>query len=137
MKLNTVLSFAGNCEEAFNFFQEHLGAKLLEVIRYEDSPLKQKTPPEFGRKIFFARLAIADTILMGGDDLPDEYDAPKGFFIALSFQSRLETARVFGILAQNGEVRLPLHETFWAASFGMLNDQFGIPWMLNCEKQLV
>ncbi len=29
---------------------------------------------------------------------------------------------------------MPIEETFWAKRFGMLVDQFGTPWMVNCEK---
>jgi PhnB protein len=42
--------------------------------------------------------------------------------------------RIVHALGENGTVQLPLQETFWALRFGMLVDQFGIPWMINCGK---
>jgi PhnB protein len=28
---------------------------------------------------------------------------------------------------------MPIQKTFWAERFGALVDQFGTPWMINCE----
>jgi PhnB protein len=58
----------------------------------------------------------------------------KGFSVNLSVDKPAEAERVFNALAQNGTVRMPIKETFWAERFGMLVDQFGTPWMINCEK---
>jgi len=29
---------------------------------------------------------------------------------------------------------MPIAQTFWSVRFGMLTDQFGMPWMVNCEQ---
>jgi PhnB protein len=42
---------------------------------------------------------------------------------------------MFDATAEGGTVVMPMQETFWAESFGMLTDKFGINWMFNCEKQ--
>jgi PhnB protein len=86
------------------------------------------------QKILHARMQVGDALLMGGDELPEDYDAPKGFNVTLGFDNPADAERVFGALAENGTVRMPLQETFWAVRFGMVTDRFGIPWMINCEK---
>ena len=45
-----------------------------------------------------------------------------------------EADRIFQTLAEKGAVQMPIQETFWAVRFGMLVDQFGTPWMINCGK---
>lgn len=71
---------------------------------------------------------------MGGDAPPDHYQAPKGVTVTLGIDDPAEAERVFQALSENGTVTMPIAETFWARRFGMLVDQFGIPWMVNCER---
>jgi PhnB protein len=54
--------------------------------------------------------------------------------VTLGIDTPAEAERIFNTLAEKGTVRMPLEETIWAVRFGMLIDQFGIPWMINCEK---
>jgi PhnB protein len=77
---------------------------------------------------------IGDEVLMGSDAPPPRYDAPKGFSVSLNIDDPAEAERIYRALEKNGWVQMPLQETFWAVRFGMLTDQFGIPWMINCEK---
>jgi PhnB protein len=72
--------------------------------------------------------------LMGSDATPEHYEAAKGFRVTLGMNDPANAERVFHALAENGKVSMPIQETFWAVRFGMLVDQFGIPWMVNCEK---
>jgi PhnB protein len=73
-------------------------------------------------------------VLMASDAPPDRHDAMKGFSLCLGYEKPADAERVFGALAQNGTVRMPIQETFWAVRFGMLIDQFGTPRMINGEK---
>jgi PhnB protein len=75
-------------------------------------------------------------VLMGSDAPPDRYQKTQGTTVALGVDSAEEAERIFHALAENGTVTMPISETFWAVRFGMLNDQFGIPWMINCEKPM-
>jgi PhnB protein len=43
-----------------------------------------------------------------------------------------DAERIFQALSDNGKVQMPLQQTFWAARFAMLVDQFSVPWMINC-----
>jgi len=71
---------------------------------------------------------------MGSDAPPEMYEKPKGFSVSLSVEKPADAERIFKTLAENGSVNMPLQQTFWAVRFGTLTDQFGIPWMVNCEQ---
>ncbi|MGH9798874.1 MAG: VOC family protein [Blastocatellia bacterium] len=134
MKLNPHLNFNGQCAAAFKFYEQHLGAKILFSLTYAASPMAGQFPAEFGEKIMHATIEVGDTTVLGSDSPPGFYVEPNGFCVALSMDDPAEAERVFNALAENGKVNMPLQETFWASSFGMLVDQFGIPWMVNCGK---
>ncbi|HEU4854650.1 MAG TPA: VOC family protein [Nitrosospira sp.] len=133
MQLNPYLSFNGRCEEAFKFYEQCLGGKIGVILNYGSSPMAEKTPSEWHNKIMHVRLAVGDQLLMGSDSLPEYYEETKGMSVSLNTSDTAEAERIFQALSENGTVRMALQETFWAARFGMLVDQFGIPWMVNCE----
>jgi PhnB protein len=134
MHLNPHLSFNGECEVAFRFYEKCLGGKIALMLTYGDSPLADQTPPELHNKILHADLALGEQRLTGGDVPPESYQAPRGFSISLQIEDAGETDRIFEELAEGGVVQLPIQETFWALRFGMVVDRFGIPWMINCGK---
>jgi PhnB protein len=134
MQLNPYLMFNGQCEAAFKFYERCLGGKIAAMITYAGSPAEQQTPPEWRNKIMHARLTVGDEVLMGSDAPPERYEGAKGFSVTANIDNPSDAERVFHALAQNGTVQMPIQETFWAARFGMLVDQFGTPWMINCEK---
>ncbi|HKT17092.1 MAG TPA: VOC family protein [Stellaceae bacterium] len=133
MQANTYLQFDGNCEAAFKFYEENLGAKTLSLMRYEGSPAAAQVPPEWRNKILHARIALADTVLMASDAPPGRYSAAHGFSVALGVDKPQEAERIFDALKVGGKVGMPLEKTFFAERFGMLVDRFGIPWMILCE----
>ena len=133
MQLNPYLVFNGQCEAAFKFYEERLGGKILVMLTHGSSPMAEQGPPELRNKIMHARLTVGDAVLMGSDSPPDHFEEMKGFYVALNTETPADAERIFHALAENGTVRMPLQETFWAARFGMLVDQFGAPWMINCE----
>ncbi len=132
MRWNPHLSFNGQCETAFKFYEKCLGGTIVMMMSYGDSPMAERTPPDWRDKILHASFALGDQILTGGDTPPASYQKPQGFSILLNVAAAEEADRVFQMLAEKGEVQMPLAETFWALRFGMLVDQFGIPWMINC-----
>ena len=81
-----------------------------------------------------ATLEVGGEPLMGSDAPPKHYSEPKGFAVSLSPAKVADAERIFNALADGGNVGMPLQQTFWAARFGMVTDRFGIPWMINCEK---
>jgi PhnB protein len=134
MQLNPYLQFNGQCEAAFKFYEQCLGGKTAFKITYGESPMADKTAPEWRGKILHARLLVNDQVLMGSDSPPGGYAAPKGFSVTLNIKDPSEAERVYKALAEKGTVIMPLQQTFWAECFGMLTDQFGTPWVINCEK---
>jgi PhnB protein len=135
VQMNPYLTFNGNCEAAFTFYQKVLGGTIDAMITHEGAPAAMQVPPEWLKKIMHARLVIGERVLMGSDAPPTHYEPMKGFSVTLGIDTPAEAERVFNALAENGTVRMPLEKTFWAERFGMLTDQFGTPWMINCENR--
>jgi PhnB protein len=134
MQLNAYLNFNGSCEEAFRFYEQCLGGKIVAMFPHAGTPMAKHTPPEWQNKIMHARLEVGDQVVMGSDAPPNHYETPKGFSVTIGLNDPAEAERIFHALADKGTVRMPIQETFWAVRFGMLVDRFGIPWMINCEK---
>lgn len=134
--LVTYLAFDGRCEDAFKFYEKALRGKILMMVRIGDAPPGVPITPGSENRIMHARLQVGDRLLMGGDapqHIP--FSAPQGFSSNIMVDDAAEADRVFGALAEGGKVTVPIGETFWAQRFGMLIDKFGVPWMVNCEKQ--
>ena len=134
MQLNPYLSFNGDCEAAFKFYERILGGKIGFMMRYQESPMAGQTPAEWQDKIMHARLAVGDKVLMGSDAPPGHSEPMKGFSVSLGIDDPTEADRVFNALAEGGKVGMAIQPTFWALRFGMLVDRYGTPWMVNCEK---
>jgi PhnB protein len=136
MTLNTYLNFDGRCEEAFKFYQKVLGGDIPMMMRMGESPMADQTSPEMKNKIMHTRLITKGQVLMGSDSPPEYFNGQHGFAVSVVVDTPEEAERIFAGLAENGSVEMPIAETFWAVRFGMLRDQFGIPWMVNCEKPM-
>ena len=133
MQLNPYLYFNGNCEAAFKFYERRLGGKIETIMTHAGTPAEAGVPPEWRDKVLHARMAVGGTVLMASDAPPGHYQQPQGFSISLGTTAVAEADRLFQALAENGKVSMPIQKTFWATRFGMLTDQFGIHWMVNCE----
>jgi PhnB protein len=134
MQLNPYLSFQGQCEAAFRFYQQCLGGNIQTMMSWGDSPMADQVPPEWRDKIIHATLVVGETALLGADAPPDRYEKPGGFSVTIQIDDPAEADRIFHSLAENGIVQMPIQKTFWAALFGMCIDRFGIPWMVNCGQ---
>jgi PhnB protein len=138
VQLNPYLTFNGQCEEAFRFYEKCLDAKISFMMTYGDAPMAEQTaeqtPSAWRNKILHTTLQVGDRVLQGVDVLPEHYQKPQGFSLSLNINSAEEADRIFNALADGGTVQMALQETFWASRFGMLVDKFGTPWMINCGK---
>ncbi len=103
-------------------------------MAFEGSPAAEHVPPEWRNKIMHATLEVGGEPLMASDASPQHYQHPQGFSVSLTIDKVADAERIFQAFAENGQVMMPLEQTFWAARFGMVRDRFGIPWMINCEK---
>jgi PhnB protein len=133
MKVSTVLSFKGDCEAAFKFYEQHLGGQPGPIFRYAGSPMADSVPEEWGDKIMHGSIVVGDLLLMGSDVLMKQYEEPKGFSLSLQMSDTAEAERIYNALVPDGTVLMPLEKTFWAVRFGSVVDRFGIPWLINCE----
>jgi PhnB protein len=132
MDVTPYLTFNHQCREAFEFYARTLGGTIEFIQTHGESPMAAQTPPDWQDAVIHARLRIGDAVLMASDMPPGETSKPQGFSISLGTDDPDEAERVFGALAQDGTVQMPLQQTFWARRFGMLVDRFGTPWMVNC-----
>ena len=135
MQIEPYLFFDGRAEEAADFYQRTLGAKLEMLMRFKESPEPTSIPPGGEDKVMHMSLKIGDTRLMGSDGHCQ--GAPKfaGMSLSLTVGNEAESQKVFAALADGGEVQMPLNKTFFSPSFGMLTDRFGVGWMVMAERK--
>lgn len=134
MKINSYLMFNGDCEAAFKFYQQCLGGQITAMMTHQEAPSAENVPAEWHDKIMHACLDLGERLLMGSDCPPGYFETPQGFCVQISVPEVGEAERIFHALAENGNVTMPIAQTFWSARFGMLIDQFGTPWMINCDQ---
>jgi PhnB protein len=134
MKTSVNLSFNGNCAEAILFYERTLPGKILFELSWGESPLAKDAPPEWRAKICHSTLVVGDTTFHGVDVLPGTYDPPRGFSVVLDIDDLEESDRLFRAFAEQGQVRVPPQETFWARRYGKVVDRFGIAWEVNCGR---
>jgi PhnB protein len=134
MQLNPYLLFNGQCAAAFKFYENCLGGKIEVMMPHAGTPAESQVPANWRDKIIHARIVVGDKVLMGSDAPHDRYEAPKGFSISLEVDSPADAERIFKALSAKGTVNMPLQKTFFAESFAMVVDQFGIPWMILSQQ---
>ena len=137
--INPYLTFAGNCEEAFNFYRSVFGGDFPYVGRFKDMPSETPIPESEGNKIMHISLPISkETVLMGSDSSEAFGHATvmgNNFSISINTESEEEATQLFNGLSAGGKVTMPLNKTFWGAYFGMFTDKFGIQWMVNYDYE--
>lgn len=134
MQVEPYLFFNGRCEEAMAFYKEAIGAEVTFQMRMSEAP-EQPPPgaiPEgFGHKIMHANLRIGSTMLMVSDGNSNAQPSFKGFTLSLGVADAAEAERKFTALQKGGgKVTMPMNKTFWSPAFGMLEDKFGVGWMV-------
>ncbi len=137
-KTNTVLQpylfFGGRCEEAIGFYRRALGAEVVMLMRFEESPdpvPEGMLQPGMEKNVMHSCLRIGDASFMLSDGCCSESTNFDGFSLSLTFPNEAQLDRAFEALAESGEVRMPLDKTFWSPRFGMVKDKFGVGWMLT------
>ncbi len=136
MKLNTYLNYGGNCEQAFRFYEKHLGGKITTMKTHGEMPGATNIPPEQQKKILHARIIIGETELMGSDVPPERFQPMRSVYLSLTVSSTKEAERIHALLSDGGEIFMPMQETFFAFRFSMLRDKFGTSWMIIHERPM-
>ena len=128
------LSFDGNAAEALSFYAKCLDGKIAFSMTFAESPMGKDTPDSHKDKIMHATLDALGLQLMASDMPPGmPHKGYEGFSLSVQAKTPEEGKRLFDALSAGGKVTMPYGETFWAKGFGMLQDKFGVPWMVNCQ----
>jgi PhnB protein len=133
MQINAYVTFNGQCEEAFKFYEQVLKGKIAFMTTWGEMPDAAELPDEARKTIMHATLTVGDQTLLGADSPPGTYQPPQGLSVAVHHKETGECKRIFEALAAEGKVQMPFQKTFWSAGFGMCVDKFGVPWMINSE----
>jgi PhnB protein len=132
MRLYTYLNYGGNCQEAFRFYEQHLGGEITMMMTHGQGPNPNDGPPNWRNAILHARMNIGETELLGAD-IPS-YQPMRSAYLALIVSSIGEAERIYAALSDGGEVFMPMSETFFAFRFAQLRDRFGTSWMILHER---
>ena len=130
MQLHTYLNYGGNCEQAFRFYEEHLGGTITMLMRHGEQPDTTQVPAGWSHAVLHARMNIGGTELLGADIPPDRFQPMRSAYLSLTLDSSAEAERVHALLAEGGQIFMPMAETFFAHRFSMLRDRFGTAWMI-------
>ncbi len=136
MKLHTYLNYGGNCKEAFQFYEQHLGGKITMMMTHGEQPSPNQTPAEWKDAILYARMTIGETEIMANDVSPERFQPMRSVYLSLSVDSTAEAERIHALLANGGQIFMPMEETFFAHRFSMLRDKFGTSWMIIHQRPM-
>ena len=138
LHVNPYLNFNGNTEEAFSFYRSVFGGDFLQVLKFGETPEKDKIPAEAQDKIMHISLPVGNgTVLMATDALESmgqKLRPGNNFHLSVEADSKAEAEKYFNGLSNGGKVTMPLADTFWGAYFGMVTDKYDINWMVSCDK---
>ena len=132
MKLDIYLNYNGNCEQAFRFYERHLGGKITMMMTHGQQPNPASVPADRKDAILHARIEIGKTVLMGAD-IPGA-EPMRSAYLTLTVDSDQEAERLYALLSDGGQIFMKMAETFFASRFAMLRDRFGTSWMLLHER---
>lgn len=136
MKLHSYLNFAGNAEEAFDFYKSIFGGEFSSVVRFKDFPMEGVTiPKEDENKIMHISLPIGEgDILMASDTLESlgqQLVQGNNVYVSVHPDSREEADRIFNALSEGADIEMPIADQPWGDYFGSLKDKFGVMWMVD------
>jgi PhnB protein len=137
MKMDTYVNFPGTCKEALQFYEKHLGGKLIMLSTFDQLPDTNNIPLGLERSgVLHARMELGGAILMASDGPKERVQPMRSAYLSLSVDSDEEAERIYNALSDGGEVFMPMAETFFASRFAQFRDKFGINWMLIHEKPM-
>jgi PhnB protein len=132
MKTNTYVNFDGNCTQAFQYYEKHLGAKIGMMMTHAQSPGPSRVPSAWKDAVVHGRITVADAELWGAD-IPNA-EPMRSAYLTLRMDSDSEAERAFSALSDGGQVLTPMRDEFFASRFGQVRDRFGINWMILHER---
>ena len=130
MRLDLYVNYRGTCEEAFRFYEKHLGGTITGIARHGEQP-NPAIPDEWKDKVLHARIEIGSAVLMGAD-IP-QAEPMRSAYLTLTLDGEKQAERLYALLAEGGEIFMKMEKTHFANRFAMLRDRFGTSWMLLHE----
>jgi PhnB protein len=127
VRLDAYVNYRGTCEDAFRYYEQHLGGRIAGMVRHRDQP-NPNIPENWQGKVLHARIEIGATVVMGAD-IPNA-EPMRSAYLTLTLDSEEDAERIYGALTEGGEVFMKLERTPFANRFAMLRDKFGASWML-------
>ena len=130
MKIEAYLSFEGRADEAIEFYRKALGAEVTMLMRFKEAPVEAQVTPESKDKVMHASLRIGESQLLMSDGYCSGKSSFQGTSLSLTVKDEAEAEQRFKALSDGGKVVLALHKSFFARSFGIVADRFGVQWMV-------
>jgi PhnB protein len=130
MQVQPYLFFDGRCDEALEFYKKAIGAEVKMLMRFKDAPDKSMLSPGSENKVMHAQFQVGETAILTSDGRNTGQPKFDGFALTIAAKDEAEADKMFGALADGGQVTMPLAKTFFSPSFGMLSDKFGVNWMI-------
>lgn len=134
MKVIPYLNFGGTAEAAVNFYVHALDAKIESMSRFGDAP-QMPVSEEHKNNILHGRFTIGESLVMVSDGMHGENYSGNNISMSIDFSDVEDMKAKFEKLSEDGKITMPVQDTFWGATFGMLTDKYGINWMFNFDKQ--
>lgn len=131
MKVDVYLNFAGNCREAFRFYEQHLGGKITLMMTHGEGPNAAALSAEQKAAVLHARIDVGGMTLMGAD-IPGA-EPMRSAYLTLRTDTESDAERLYALLSDGGQIFMKMEKTFFANRFAMLRDRFGTSWMLLHE----
>jgi PhnB protein len=131
MRISLHLTFDGQCRAAFNRYHAILGGSIRTMLSYGESPLAPQVESRWHERIVHATLVCDDVELTGVDVMPSDYRLPQGFFVTITVDEVGRASQIFDAFATGGTILMPFQKTFWSPGFGVVIDQYQVPWEIN------
>ncbi len=135
MKTHSYLNFAGNTEEAFEFYKSVFGGEFASVVRFKDMPMEGVEVPKADEdKIMHTALPLGESLLMASDALESmgqQVVQGNNNYVMVNPDSKEECNRIWNGLSQGADIEMPIADQPWGDYFGSLKDKFGVMWMVD------
>lgn len=130
MIVHPYLNFDGRCLEAIEFYKRAAGAEVVNLMKFKDSPDQSTVSPANAEKVLHSAIRLGDTVLLASDGHCQGKPEFRGIVLSIIVSTEADAERLFAALGEGGKITQPMITTFFASRFGMLEDRFGVGWMI-------
>ncbi len=136
LRLVPYLMMDGNAKEAIQFYEKALDAKVLFNQTFGEMPENPEfpLPADAKERVSHAMLKVGETDLMFSDTFPGQpHQSGNQVTICISTDDMEKSKQIYEALQQGGQVNMPLQETFFSPSYGIVTDKFGVTFQIFTE----